>query len=65
MRYGCPYCMDPFATFAEAKDHAAACPRRETRLHALGSDLEAKVRAGKLNLEAAEAEQAQRTPPAL
>jgi hypothetical protein len=54
--YPCPWCHAESPSFAEARWHVAKCPR----LQALGLDLETKVRAGKMTLGAAEAEQARR-----
>lgn len=54
--YPCPYCSTPFSTFAGARAHLCRCPR----LQALGGDLESAVLAGRMTIEAAEAEQAAR-----
>lgn len=52
----CKWCGETSASFIKARKHRQQCPR----LLALGFDLEARVRDGKLTLAAAEAEQAKR-----
>lgn len=52
-RWGCGAVS---GSFGEAVKHRAGCPR----LKGVGQDLELRVRAGKLSIEEAEAEQAKR-----